>query len=135
MNNPSDLAIEIKQLFDTNELDDLKRFMAKRQCLNQCNTGLVYLFHIVQSAGILTTTVAAGYDIKALIWVGVGMNIIASLLTVFEQTNNSMSKRLMKDIQAIREGNYVDEGAVVEPEKDNHAADENKPTDPSPLAP
>ena len=75
---------------------------------------LVYLFHIVQSAGILTTTIAAGYDMKELVWVGVGLNIMASLLNVFEKTNNSMSKHLLKDINAIKEGTYVDEGTLVE---------------------
>ncbi len=75
---------------------------------------LIYLFHIIQSAGILTTTIAAGYDMKSLVWAGVGLNILASLINVFEKTNNSISKRLMADIQAIKDGSFVDEGTVVE---------------------
>ena len=76
----------------------------------------MYLFHIVQSAGILTTTVAAGYDFKEFIWVGVGLNIIATIINAFEKTNSSISKGLLKDINAIRDGTYVDESNIEMPQ-------------------
>jgi hypothetical protein len=105
---------EIQTIFETNKLTDLKAFMQKRKCLNEWNMVLIYLFHVVQSAGILTTTIAAGYDMKELVWVGVGFNILASLINVFEKTNNGISKHLLKDINAIKDGTYVDEGTMVE---------------------
>jgi hypothetical protein len=80
---------------------------------------LIYLFHIIQAAGILTTTIAAGYDMKQLIWVGVGFNLLASLLNVFEKTNSSISKGLLKDIQSIKEGKFVDEGTIELPTKES----------------
>ena len=109
-----EIETEIKQIFNENKIDDLKKFIAKRNCLNISNQILNYLFHIVQSAGVLTTTIAAGYDIKQLIWIGVGMNVLASLITVFEHTNDSISKRLLKDIQSIKNGTYIDEGIFVD---------------------
>jgi len=105
---------EIQTIFETNKLNDLKEFIKKRKCLNEWNMALIYLFHVVQSAGILTTTIAAGYDMKLLVWVGVGFNILASLINVFEKTNNGISKHLLKDINAIKDGTYVDEGTMVE---------------------
>jgi hypothetical protein len=51
---------------------------------------------------------------KLLVWVGVGFNILASLINVFEKTNNGISKNLLKDINAIKDGTYVDEGTMVE---------------------
>ena len=51
---------------------------------------------------------------KLLVWVGVGFNILASLINVFEKTNNGISKHLLKDINAIKDGTYVDEGTMVE---------------------
>ena len=112
---PIDNTLAIKNLFEQNKLEDLKAFMNKRKCLNQWNLALVYLFHIVQSAGILTTTIAAGYDMKILVWVGVGFNILASLINVFEKTNNSISKNLLKDINLIKDGTFVDEGSIELP--------------------
>jgi len=109
-----DVSAEIQTIFETNKLEDLKFFIKRRNCLNNCNMVLVYMFHVVQAAGILTTTIAAGYDMKQLIWVGVGFNIFATLLNVFEKTNNSISKHLLKDIQAIKDGTFVDEGTSVE---------------------
>ena len=109
-----DVSNEIQNLFEKNKLEDLKHFMEKRKCLNSWNMALIYLFHVVQSAGILTTTIAAGYDMKVLVWVGVGFNILASLINVFEKTNTGISKHLMKDIQAIKNGTYVDEEPLIE---------------------
>jgi hypothetical protein len=109
-----EISIEIKDIFEQNELDDLKRFLAERQRLNIWNKNLLYLFHLIQSAGILTTTIAAGYDQKFLIWIGVGLNMFASLIDIYEKTNNKLLKKLMADIQKIRDGSYVDEGELVE---------------------
>jgi len=120
------VALEIKNIFVQNELSDLKRFLRKRQCINKCNTILIYLFHVVQSVGILTTTIAAGYDQKNLIWVGVALNVFASLITIFEKTNIGISKKLMKDIQSIKDGNYVDESTMDEPKKDGENGNEDK---------
>lgn len=108
---------QIDDILNQNKVDDLKRFLAKRQCLNKTNVCLNYLFHFIQSAGIFTTTLAAGYNIKELVWGGIALNIVASLINIFEQTNNTLSKRLMKDIVAIKQGKYVDEGLAVEAEK------------------
>lgn len=114
MKTDEEIETEIKQIFNENKINDLKKFIAKRNCLNISNQILNYLFHIIQSAGVLTTTIAAGYDIKQLIWIGVGMNILASLIHVFEKSNNAISKRLLKDINAIRNGTYIDEGMLIE---------------------
>jgi hypothetical protein len=103
---------EINEIFEQNELDDLKRFIAQRQCLNVSNTAMMYLFHIVQASGILTTAIAAGYQNEGLIWVGVGLNTLATLVSVFEKTNETISKRLFKGIQAIKAGAYVDEETI-----------------------
>ena len=115
---PVDVSVEIQSIFEKNKLEDLKAFIEKRKCLNSWNIALIYFFHIIQSAGILTTTIAAGYNMKEIVWVGVGFNILASLLNVFEKTNASISKGLLKDIQAIKEGTFIDEGTIELPVKE-----------------
>ena len=119
----NDVNAEIQKILETNKLEDLKGFIKRRNCLNSWNIALIYLFHIVQSAGILTTTVAAGYNFKEIVWVGVGLNIVASLISVFEKTNNAISKNLLKDIEAIKNGTFVDEGVAV----DTHEKDKKEP--------
>ena len=101
MSSSSSLSIstEIQSIFEQNKLEDLKQFIKKRNCLNSYSMFLVYFFHIIQSAGILTTTIAAGYDNKTIIWVGVGLNLLASLINIFEKTNNAISKNILKDIE------------------------------------
>jgi hypothetical protein len=79
---------------------------------------LVYFFYIFQSAGILTTTLAAGYDIKYLIWVGVTLNAFASLINIYEKTNNSINDRLLDNINEIRNGTYIDQTNFVDPTDD-----------------
>jgi len=88
------IPTKIQSIFNDNVISDLQRFMKKRQCLNDTNMVFIYLFHIVQTAGILTTTIAAGTNAKTYIWLGIGLNLFASLINVFEQTNNNISKKL-----------------------------------------
>ena len=132
MTTKQEIALEISNIFDANQLADLKRFLAKRQCLNISNTILIYIFHVVQTSGILITTIAAGYNLKALVWVGAGINALASLIKIFETTNNSLLKKLMVDIKKIRDGTYVDEGVMVEgeEEKKQPQADVETPSPP-----
>lgn len=103
----------IQQILDENKINDLMRFIDKRQCLNNANLYLNYIFHLLQSAGILTTAVASGYSLPYLIWVGLGLNVVATLIHIYEQTNNNISKRLLSNIEAIKNGNYTDEDILV----------------------
>lgn len=108
---------QIENIFEENRLHDLKRFMKKRQCLNEANIIMVYLFHIIQAGGIITTTIAGGYSIKELIWVGISLNLIASLINIFEQINNNISVKLFKNIKDIKDNIYIDESILVEDNK------------------
>ncbi len=108
---------EIQKIFNQNRLADLKKFLNRRQHLNKSNMIFEYAFHVVQTSGILITTVAAGYDAKFLVWIGAGISALASLIKVFESSNNVMLKKLLADIKLIREGTYVDEGLLIDEEK------------------
>jgi hypothetical protein len=114
-----DIFIEIQTIFDDNRINDLNRFLRKRQCLNTANSYFVYLFHLVQSAGILTTSIAAGTNNTELVWVGIGLNIFATLINIYEKTNNSISAKLLNDIKLIKSNHYVDEGFIVETDANN----------------
>jgi len=70
----------------------------------------------VQSLGILTTSYAAGNNDTTLIWVGISLNFVATLISIYEKTNSSILKKLMADIKLIKEGNYVDEGELIDAE-------------------
>jgi hypothetical protein len=119
-----DTASEIKKIFDDNTLTDLKRFIKKRQCLNATNSYLIYLFHFIQSAGILTSSIATSRNNINLIWVGISLNILAYLINVYEKTNNSILKKTMNDIKSIKDGNYVDECEILESEKKDNELNE-----------
>ena len=119
MSTNKDIVSKIIKIFDDNELEDLKSFMYKRHFINNCNLFLIYFFHFVQSAGILVTTIAAGYNKRYLIWIGIGLNVIASLINVYEKINNNMLKKLMVDIKAIKDGNYIDESQIIDLESNN----------------
>ena len=109
-----DINTKINKIFENNKIKDLNKFMSKRQCLNTVNMYMTYMFHLVQSAGILTTTIAAGYNMKELVWVGVGLNIFATLIHSYENINNTMSNKLLQDIKNIRNNNYIDEDLLIE---------------------
>ena len=112
--SPSQQQQQITQIFNQNSVNDLTKFMKQRHCLNQFNICLVYLFYIVQSAGILLTTIATNYSNTNLVYVGVGLNLLASMINVYEKVNNSLLKNMMVNIQAIHDNHYVDEGTLVD---------------------
>ncbi len=116
----NDVSIQIQEIFENNKLTDLKRFIKKRQSLNSCNICLSYLYYLVQSAGILTTTIGTGYNVKELIWVGIGVNVFASLIHSYEQINNNLSIKLLKNIENIRKNNYIDEDVLVDLSEDDN---------------
>ena len=121
---PRNIAIEISTIFDDNKINDLKRFLKKRQCLNNTNAYLIYLFHLLQSAGILTTSIAASSNNTDLVWIGIGLNIVATLINVYEKINNTVSGKLLHDIKLIKTNNYVDESELID--SSNQKLQDNK---------
>lgn len=110
------ISNDIKRIFEENEMNDLKRFLTKRACLNTANSYLIYLFHFIQSAGILITSYGTGNNNQIFLWIGISLNFLATLIHVFEQKNNSLLKKLMHDINLIKNENYVDEGEFIDTE-------------------
>lgn len=107
----------VQSLLHYNKIEDLRTILRRRECLNNMNIALMYIFHLVQSAGILTTTMAAGYGSKEIVWVGAGLNAVAALIHVFENINYGLIKKYKSDIEAIQNDTYVDEREVDIEEK------------------
>ena len=105
---------EIEQLLNENTKEDLVRFLKKRRCLNSVNIHMNYVFHLLQTAGLLTTAIAQSYNLPSIVWVGVGLGSLASLIHIYEQTNNTLSKRMLTNIQQIKDGTYTDESVLIE---------------------
>jgi hypothetical protein len=110
---------EISKLLDQNKLSDLKKNLGRRKCLNETNFYLVYLFHLVQSCGIIVTSYATGTNNSNLIWIGISLNMVATILNLYEKTNNTLSKKLLTDIKMIKDGTYLDENLLVETNQKN----------------
>jgi hypothetical protein len=117
--NENHVSIQIQEIFENNKIADLKRFIKKRQSLNSCNICMSYLYYLVQSVGILTTTIGTGYNVKELIWSGIGINILASLIHSYEQINNNISIKLLKNIENIRKNTYIDEDVLIDLSEDS----------------
>jgi hypothetical protein len=114
MTDNIDVTLQIQEILENNKISDLKRFIKKRQTLNSCNVCLSYLFYLTQSIGILTTTIGTGYEVKELIWTGIGVNILASLIHSYEQINNNISIKLLKNIENIKKNTYIDEDVLID---------------------
>ena len=119
MNNTLTTSQQIEKIFDDNRLNDVKRFLDARHRLNDLNTFLVFLFYLVQSSGIMVTMIGSAYNNQTFIWTGIGLNLTASLINIYEKINNNLMKNMLTNIKAIKDNNYVDEAAIVDLENIN----------------
>ena len=119
---PEDTVHQIRTIFASNQVRDLNKFLGRRATLNKFTTYLMYGSYIFQSTGIFITTLATGYSLPELTWIGIGLNMISTLMIVFEKINISISMKILKDIKSIRDGTYVDEGVI----QDDTKKDEQK---------
>ena len=108
----------IKKIFDNHEIDELKSSMSTRHSLNQCNRYLAYSFYFIQSSGFL---VHRFHGYRKMIWLGIGLNILASLVNAYEKINDNILKKLLADINAIKAGKYVDESAFIDIENKSNS--------------
>ena len=68
----------ITKIINQNKIDDLRRFIAKRGCLNMSNQYLNYLFYLLQSIGVFSTSLRTAYQNEYLVWSGERDDIEAS---------------------------------------------------------
>lgn len=111
-------AQEIKKILDDNQVGDLKRFLSKREQLNFVNSVLIYVFHFIMACVIFISSFGAGTNDQRLIWIGVGLSLLASLIQIYEKLNDNQLKKLLNDIMTIKAGKYVDESAIINPDTD-----------------
>ena len=104
---------QIHIILNENKIDDLKKFINKRACLNNANNILIYIFYLFQTSGVLISSIATSSNNTSLIWIGIGLNMIASIIHIYEKINNNFLKKLLIDIQNIKNGNYVDESEIL----------------------
>lgn len=108
---------EIKNLFEENKIKDLKKFFSRRHFLNKWNTNMIYLFHVIQTIGILATSISASINNQTLLWVGISLNMTASVIQVYEKINYQQMKRILADIESIKNNTYTDESTFIDPEE------------------
>lgn len=105
---------KINDIFNENKVEDLQKFLSKRNCLNKCNIFMIYLFYIIQSLGILVTSISATINDPRLLWTGVALNMLASIIQIYEKINNDQMKKILIDIHAIKNGTYIDESPYID---------------------
>jgi hypothetical protein len=72
----------------------------------------------MQTIGIFMTSFASSQTMQdtrqRLLWTGIGCNLFASLLTIYEKILSSEIGIIMKDLYAIQQDSFVDESALVD---------------------
>ena len=104
-----DTKIKIEQILNLNKITDLESFLNKRHCLNNYNQWLSYMFYLFQTLGVFLVSIGNSYKTEHLIWLGVGLNSLASFVYIVINSNHKISAGLYNNIQKIKAGNYTDE--------------------------
>ena len=119
-------AIKINNIINKNKIDDLMRFMNKRQNINCSNQFLGYLFYAIQTISVFGNSLGQYTQNDYLIWSSIGLTGIGTLIHAIINSNNKINTSLMTNIKAIHSGNYVDEVAI-------DAIDDNKKSGSTPV--
>ena len=101
--------IKINNIINKNKVDDLLRFINKRQNINASNQWLGYLFYLIQTISVFSTSLGQAYVNPYLSWTGIGLTSIGTLIHAIINSNNKINSSLMTNIKAIKSGNYIDE--------------------------
>jgi hypothetical protein len=105
-------AIKINNIINKNKVDDLLRFMSKRQNINCSNQLLGYLFYLIQTLSVFGNSLGQYTQNDYLIWSSIGLTGIGTLIHAIINSNNKINTSLMANIKAIHAGEYVDEIAI-----------------------
>lgn len=100
---------KINNIINKNKIDDLIRFLNKRQTINSSIQWLSYLFYFVQVTSVFTTSLGQAYTDNYLTWTGIGLTSINGFIYSIIQSNTKINNNLMNNIKAIKKGNYIDE--------------------------
>jgi len=101
--------IKINNIINKNKVDDLLRFMNKRQNINCSNQWLGYLFYLIQTISVFSTSLGQAYQHPYLSWSGIFLSSVGTLIHAVINSNNKINSSLMTNIKAIKNGSYVDE--------------------------
>ena len=101
--------IKINNIINKNKVDDLLRFISKRQNINWGNQWLGYTFYLIQTISVFSTSLGQAYTNPYLTWTGIGLTSVGTLIHAIINSNNKINTSLMSNIKAIKSGNYVDE--------------------------
>ena len=102
-------ALKINNMINKNKVEDLKRFINKRQNLNVSNQWFGYLFYLLQTASVFSTSLGQSYTNPYLIWTGIGLTSFGTLIHAIINSNTKINNNLMKNIKEIKGGSYIDE--------------------------
>jgi hypothetical protein len=105
-------ALKINNMINKNKLADLKRFFSKRQNLNISNQWFGYLFYLLQTASVFSTSLGQSYTNEYLIWTGIGLTSFGTLIHAIINSNTKINNNLMKNIKDIKQGSYIDESNI-----------------------
>lgn len=100
---------QVITILDRNKIEDLVRFLKKRECLNLSNQWLNYAFNLIQGIGIFLVSLGQAYENPFFIWTGVACNSISSIIHIYEMNNIKLSKTLLYNIKQIKMNKYIDE--------------------------
>ena len=103
---------EITNIFKSNTVEDLKRIIIQRATLNRYNQSFSYLFYFLQTSGVYLTSFGQSKTDQSIIWCGIGCTTLATLIHLIIVYNTKLSKGLLSNLDAIKSGNYIDEGAI-----------------------
>ena len=100
-------AIKINNIINKNKIDDLMRFINKRQNINCSNQLFGYLFYIIQTISVFSTSLGQYNSNVYLIWSGIGLTSVGTLIHAIINSNNNLLTIILPRINTKLACTYI----------------------------
>jgi hypothetical protein len=108
-----DIISKINKISQDKEIEYLHKFIKNIEDLNYWNSYSIYVYYLIQSSGLIISSYGTSEKNTTILWTGIGLNMFASLIHIYEKINNGKIKKLKEEIKQIKNRTFESQQTLI----------------------
>jgi hypothetical protein len=108
-----DIISKINKISQDKEIEYLHKFIKNIEDLNYWNSYSIYVYHLIQSSGLIISSYGTSEKNTTILWTGIGLNMLASIIHIYEKINNGKIKKLKEEIKQIKNRTFESQQSLI----------------------